>query len=37
LEFFPARFEHLVVGRFLEPIYHTLLANRFLFLGTGTG
>src|SRR5206468_7327758 len=35
-EFFSARFEHLVVGRFLETVDHAMLAYRFLFLDTGT-
>jgi hypothetical protein len=35
-EFFSARFEHLVVSRFLESVDHAMFAYRFLFLGTGT-
>src|SRR4029077_9569990 len=35
-EFFPARFKHLVVSRFLETVDHAMLAYRFLFLRAGT-
>jgi hypothetical protein len=32
----PGGFEHLVMSRFLETVDHAMLANGFLFLGTGT-
>src|SRR5207247_10356075 len=35
-EFFPSRFEHLIVRGFLETIDNAMLANRLLFLSTGT-
>jgi hypothetical protein len=35
-EFFPTRFEHLVVSRFLNPVNYAMLTDRFFLLGTRT-